>query len=113
MQRDSSGTIRFLDGTTLSAALTDAECERIARQKLRLPSRFSQPWNLDKTVHELEEMCRPYIAAWQRAYLLNGQLVLFLDEKHEADLAGYHLHYDDDAGLVCEKRSDEFESNCI
>lgn len=113
MQRDSSGTIRFLDGTPLSAVLTDAECERIARQKLRLPSRFSQPWNLDKTVHELEEMCRPYIAAWQRSYMLNGQLVLFLDEKHEADLAGYHLHYDDDAGLVCEKRSDEFESNCI
>lgn len=113
MQRDSSGTIRFLDGTILSGELTDAECERIARQKLRLPSRFSQPWNLKKTIDELEKTCSPYIAAWQRSYLLKGQLVLFLNEKNEAELAGYYLRYDDANGLICEKRSDEFESYCI
>lgn len=106
MQMRSDGTICFLDGTALSPELTEDECKRIAEQKLRLPGKFCQKWNIGSTITELENMCRPYIEKWQKSYWLAGQLVLFLDENNEAELAGYDLKYSFENGLICKKGSD-------
>ena len=65
MKLFSSGDIGFIDGTRLSADMTEEECERIAGQKLRLPAIFSQKWNIYDTISELESKCRPYISQWQ------------------------------------------------
>ena len=102
------GTIGFLDDTKLSSEMTKEECECIAKQRLRLPSRFSSKWNIYKTITELETKCKPYITAWEKNYLLKGHLVLFLDENNEAELAGSKLRYDYKNGLIT-KRSDEIE----
>ena len=106
MRMGSDGLIRFLDGITVSQELDDDECIRIAGQKLRLPSRFSMPWNIDRNIHELEEKCRKHIGHWQKHYLLAGQLVLFLDDNLEGELEGFRLRYSYDNGLICEKESD-------
>lgn len=107
MRMGSDGLIRFLDGITVSQELDDDECIRIAGQKLRLPSRFSMPWNIDRNIHELEEKCRKHIGHWQKHYLLAGQLVLFLDDNLEGELEGFRLRYSYDNGLIwqnCEVR---------
>lgn len=103
------GTIAFIDGSKLPGEITEAESERIAVQKLRLPSRFSQKWNIDATIKELESKCLPYIEKWKKNYILKDQLFLFLDKKNETDLAGDHLRYDFESGLICEKRSEKNE----
>lgn len=109
MQKYADGTKYFIDGTALSPELEKDECERIAEQRLRLPSKFSQKWNIDKTIKELEEKCRAYISEWQKSYWLKGKLVLFLDENMESELLGYRLKYSYEKGLVCEKECDENE----
>ena len=97
------GTIGFLDDRKLSGAMTEEECRRIASQSLRLPSRFSGKWCIDKTIAELENKCKPYTSAWQKQYLLKDKLVLFFDENNETELAGYKLRYDFIYGLTYEK----------
>lgn len=107
MQKCADGSVRFLDGTPLSEELTDAQCRKIAEQKLKLPSRFCQVWNIDKTIREIEENCRRDIRAWQRSHWLTGQLVLFFDENMEAQLAGNRLQYSFADGLCYETECDE------
>lgn len=109
MKRYSDGMICFIDGTAVSPDMNEAECERIAEQRLRLPSRFSQKWNIEKTVSMLESKCMPYISEWQKSYWLKGKLVLFFDENMETELLGYRLKYSYEKGLLCEKESDDNE----
>lgn len=96
----SDGTIGFLDDARLCCDLTEGECRRMASQSLRLPSRFSSKWCIDKTIAELENKCKPYTSAWQKQYLLKDKLVLFFDENNETELAGYRLKYDSVNGLT-------------
>lgn len=103
MKRLSDGTITFIDGTIVSSELRKDECERIAEQKVRLPSKFSQKWNIDNTIEEIENNCRQYIERWQESYLLKGKLVLFLDENMETELMNYKLSYSFQKGLISEK----------
>lgn len=109
VKRFADGSMYLLNGTKLSSEPTYDECVLIASQKLRLPSRFSHKWNIDKTIKELEEKCKYYIGLWQKKPLLAGQLVLFFDENNEAELAGCKLRYDFDNGLTCIEGSDKDE----
>lgn len=106
MKRYNDNKIYFPDGTELSADLTDEECRKINEQRLRLPARFSQKWNIEKTVKELENQC---IKSWQDKYLLKDKLVLFLDENNETELLKCHLKYSSEKGLICKGESDENE----
>ena len=101
------GSVGLMDGTRLSGDITNEECEHIARQKLRLPGRFS--YNIDRTIDELEKKYRQYSLPWKNHYLIKGQLILFFNENNETELAGCHLRYDFETGLTSEKRSDEVE----
>ena len=106
MKKYNDNKIYFPDGTELSADLTDEECRKINEQRLRLPARFSQKWNIEKTVKELENQC---IKSWQDKYLLKDKLVLFLDENNETELSKCHLKYSSEKGLICKGESDENE----
>lgn len=107
------GSVRFLPWQEGGAQVaTDRppsweESRRIARQQLRLPGYFSKRWNLDRAIRELEEDNRERLAEWQRAPLLKGELVLLLNPSLEADLAGAHLRYDREEGLVYQRGGDE------
>lgn len=109
MKKKTDGSVYFIDDTPLAYELTEDECIKIASQILKLPSAFCQKWNADKTIRELEEKCKPYIVRWQTSYLLNGKLVLFLDENAEAELGGYRLKYSFEYGLKYAKESGENE----
>lgn len=68
----------------------------LAQCSLRLPASMCT-WRLPRVIDDLE---RNGSAAWQQSPWLRGQLVLYLDENLEADLAGVHLRYSRTDGLV-------------
>ena len=102
-RRMKDGSICFLPnqhgGRKTEAFPDEAECREIAEQKLRLPTVFSQKWSIDRTIHELEKQCLPYVENWQNSHWLKGQLVLFLDEEMNGELMGFQLHYSFENGL--------------
>ncbi|MCA1170647.1 CRISPR-associated endonuclease/helicase Cas3 [Kocuria sp. AG109] len=78
----------------------DRETARLlATSTVRLPHRFSLPRIFDRALKELEETTDE---AWQEAPYLKGQLQLTLDEDFHAELAGIHLRYDRELGLLQE-----------
>ncbi|MBR6384918.1 MAG: CRISPR-associated helicase Cas3' [Ruminococcus sp.] len=109
MQRYPDGAIYFTDGTKLSPEISENECERIAEQKLRLPSYFCHKYNTEKTINEIENKCKPYVSELQKKPLLKGKLFLFLDENKKTKLNGYRLEYSFEKGLICKKESDKNE----
>lgn len=78
----------------------DAPDRRLARAlaqcSLRLPASMCT-WRLLRVIDDLE---RNGSAAWQQSPWLRGQLVLYLDENLEAELAGVPLRYSRTDGLV-------------
>lgn len=108
MKKDND-EICFMSGDSICMDLTNNECEKIAEQKLRLPSVFCQKWNIDRTISEIEEKSIPYIKGWQNLHLLKGKLILFFDEHSETELIDYHLKYSSDNGLIYEKGSEKCE----
>ena len=109
MMKSGDGSIRFLPWQEQGAAVpTDRppsreESRKIARQRLRLPGHFSRRWTIDAVIGELEEENRRFLAEWQLAPMLCGELVLLLDEKLSARLAGERLFYDQEDGLTYRK----------
>ncbi|MGW5115316.1 CRISPR-associated helicase Cas3' [Streptomyces noursei] len=81
-------------------AVPSARAARAAAASgLRLPYHFSFPDVADQALAELEEL---YVPAWQEkeSHWLAGELILALDEDCQARLAGWHLAYDPDEGLL-------------
>lgn len=63
--------------------------------KISLPSRYSAPWRMDKTIAELEAYNHENIpAVWQESFWLKGELFLALDEDLVVRLAGSTFMYD-------------------
>ena len=115
MMQDSSGNVRFLPGEGEAAGPCVAvdqppqpeEALRIARQRLRLPGYFSKRWSVQQTIDALEAETRKHFAAWRLSPLLRGELVLLLDERRTAHLAGQVLHYDRENGLTYQKEDED------
>jgi CRISPR-associated endonuclease/helicase Cas3 len=63
---------------------------------------LSKPWTIDRVVGALEKNA---FAGWQRSRWLSGVLVLVLDERNEATVAGFRLRYSDQWGLEVERES--------
>lgn len=109
MMQRSDGKIQFLPwqekGRVVEADRPPCweESLKIARQRLRLPGYFSQRWNADIVIRELEEQNRVVLPQWQQAPLLKGELVLLLDEELTTHLAGMILRYDQADGLIYQK----------
>lgn len=93
-------------GAEVSECPDDEECRRIAEQKLRLPTMFCQPWNINRNIAELENQCSKYITSWQNSPWLKGQLVLFLDDDLNCELFGYSLHYSFEKGFEFTKKEE-------
>lgn len=109
MMRKNDGRVHFLPWQEHGRAVdTDSPPQpeialQIAKQRLQLPRIFSKPWNMEKTIKELENENRNYLSQWQLSSMLRGELILLLDEYMSARLAGMTLYYDKDKGLVCRK----------
>ena len=115
MMQDGAGNVRFLPGEGEAAGPCVAvdqppqpeEALQIARQRLRLPGYFSKRWSVQQTIDALEAETRKHFAAWRLSLLLRGELVLLLDERRTAHLAGQVLHYDRENGLTYQKEDED------
>lgn len=109
MVRHTDGSIHFLPwqegGRTVAADCPPCQEDSvaIARQRLRLSGYFSKRWMIDGVIKELEEQNQRFLAEWQQAPMLKGELVLLLDEKLTAHLSQTVLRYDRQDGLTWQK----------
>ena len=109
MVSHADGSIHFLPwqegGRTVAADCPPCQEDSvdIARQRLRLPGYFSKRWTIDRVIEEMEEQNRRFLAEWQQAPMLKGELVLLLDEKLTAHLSQTVLRYDRQDGLTWQK----------
>lgn len=118
LMRDAAGNVRFLPDETGhpgACVPTDEPPQpemalQIARQKLRLPGYFSKKWSIDKTIEILDAETRERFGMWWQSPLLRGELVLLLDDRLTAQLAGQVLQYDRENGLTYRKE-EENEAN--
>lgn len=118
LMRDAAGNVRFLPDETGhpgACVPTDEPPQpemalQIARQKLRLPGYFSKKWSIDKTIEILDAETRERFGMWQQSPLLRGELILLLDDRLTAQLAGQVLQYDRENGLTYRKE-EENEAN--
>jgi hypothetical protein len=82
----------------------------VAACTVTLPRSLSSPWNIDKTIDELERDNRKRIpAAWQLSSWLKGELFLVMTWEREglsARLGRYRLVYDRECGLIAEREGD-------
>lgn len=85
------------------------EARELASQRLRLPSRFSRQWNLEKNIQSLETKARQYLSEWLTHPMLEGELFLLMDEENNTVLDHMQLHYDQKMGLVCQEECNERE----
>ena len=99
------------DGKTLvlapNALPSKEEAEIIAKQSLRLPYVFSQPWMMKKTIEELECIRQTKLEEWCSSPRVGRELFLLLDENGKATLAGMKLVYDGEMGLRYEKEEED------
>lgn len=94
----------FNEELDISHEIDDYElATRLAQQTLRLPLALSQPYNIDATIKELEEVNHRKLKDWQDQPWLKGLLAIVFDENHQYQLNGYLLTYDTKYGLFYEK----------
>lgn len=112
IQRLADGTLHFLPWIELGRELpqrsapNDTLARLLARQSVRLPPALCAPWNIKKTIQELETLNAEQLSAWQSSDWLKGSLFLVLDERCMASLCGYLLAYVQYDGLLLEKEDD-------
>ena len=106
MMKCRDGSVGFLPWQEGGAAVptdrppSQEESRAIARQRLRLPGYFSRRWAIDAVIGELEDQNRCFLGQWQQAPMLEGELVLLLDEEFSTHLAGTRIVYDRERGLT-------------
>ena len=109
MVHHNDGSIHFLPwqqgGRAVDADVPPCRADslKIARQRLKLPGFFSRSWMVDQVIHELEAQNKGSLRAWQQSPVLQGELVLLLDEQLNAHLGSIVLHYDQAEGLTWRK----------
>lgn len=82
----------------------DATASAVAECSLRLPAPFTNVYNIDKVISEIEENnIRVIPAAWQSSHYLKDELFLVLDETFSTELMGIRLTYSEKYGLRMEK----------
>lgn len=95
----------FIDGNKdISREIGDADiAKKLAKNTLRLPLALSRPYNIEKTIQDLESFNLKYLPNWQDENWLKGSLGIIFDENNEFILQDYKLKYDDKYGLLYER----------
>ncbi|MCD8151449.1 MAG: CRISPR-associated helicase Cas3' [Clostridiales bacterium] len=76
---------------------------KLAGETIRLPRPLCMPYQIDKTLRELEDIYRKNLIEWDESSWLKGSLGILFDEKMNCRLNGYLLHYDQKYGLSYQK----------
>ena len=78
-----------------TSELNENEEILVARERLKLPRFFSEKYNIEKTIKQLDILPK----RWKSSKLLKNELMLVLDDNMEAGLDGKKLRYSVDFGL--------------
>ncbi len=91
-------------GIDLSNQIQNEEISmQIAGETLRLPRSLCLPYQIEKTIHELENIYLRYFKNWDESSWLRGSLGILFDQELNCRLNGYILHYDQKYGLSYQK----------
>ena len=78
-----------------TSELSENDEKRVASERLKLHQFFSEDYNFEKVIQQLDVLPK----RWKNAKLLRNELLLVLDENMEAELIGKRLRYSEDFGL--------------
>lgn len=81
---------------------TDDFPDVLARSMVRLPHQFSSTHTFAKALDELESNM---YSAWQKTWLLKGQLIVVLNPDLTTSIAGIPIRYDRELGLLTGKNA--------
>lgn len=81
----------------------------LAKQRLRLPGRFSRSWNVEQNIDWLQCETERLVPEWLHSPLLQGELFLFLNGSGEGKVNGTALVYDRQRGMCV--KEDEHGTN--
>lgn len=79
--------------------------KKIAASTIKLPNRLSKPYNIDRTVKELEDFYIENLKKWDNSVWLKGTLCAMFGENNECQINGVSMIYDIKYGLMI--RGDE------
>jgi len=115
LRRDAEGTLRIPGPEGEAIPLNTAPLPRLARSILdcsvRLPSWLSRQAGIDALIETLEaDFTRHELQTWHSSPLLQGELVVVLEDgsdaiidvrspRHDDRRIAFRIHYDDDIGL--------------
>lgn len=84
------------------------EKRRILSQSVKLPGALSHSYKIRETLQDLNIMREMVLSGeWKQDIALREELFLLLDEKLEAEIAGFRLHYSEQEGLCCRKGTED------
>lgn len=89
------------ENTNINCELSSERAKKISQQTIRLPFVFN--FKMDNLIRELEEKNIKELSNWQEEAWLKGSLGIILNEKNNAIVGGYQIHYDKKYGLQYEK----------
>ena len=116
--RDSDETIEIIalkqceDGYRIFSKQEEISCDllederiakEIAKQTLILPRALTQPYNITRTIEELEKYNLNKLAYWQESSWLKGALGIIFDDNNQFILNGFKLTYNKTYGIQCER----------
>lgn len=97
LQKDGDKIIRDVPNDKLAKV--------IAGCSVSLPVYFTQKWNIDNTITELEELILKYnLDILYESYWLAGELFIVLDENYEMKLLDKYIVYDEKYGLSIKEK---------
>lgn len=113
--RDADGVVRLLPGPwpdaeadlgIVGAAPPPGRLEMtVMGHTLKLPTFMTRGAAADKVIGELEFQARDFVG-WRDSRWLGGQLILCLDARLRAVVAGWAMHYDLERGLIVSKQEE-------
>ena len=98
LQKESEIHYRLISGKysfNITSEINENEEKLIARERLNLPRIFSEKYNWNKVMEELQTFPK----RWQNAKLLKREIMLLLDSNLETELIGKKLRYSKEFGL--------------
>lgn len=95
----------------ISKEVSDKNIAReLAKNTFTLPKILSKSYNIDDTIHKLEEYNIKNLKEWQNSFWLKGAMGIIFDENLEFEIGSIKLKYDAILGILYDvKGSDSFE----
>lgn len=105
LKRCTGGYTTFDSNEDMSQYIdNEAVAKKLASSTIKLPSKLSKSYNIDKTIKELEDFYIKNLKSWDNSVWLKGSLCAMFDENNRCRINGVDMVYDKKYGLDIEGR---------